>query len=382
MITPIQSNHKGIAYSYILKSLLRKSSREHRTSFDQHQPDCAVIAVIKDQGSYIHEFVHHYLYFGFKRILLLVNRTSDLTCSVLDAICKSHSEVSYFMIDWIDQIGHEGRIQSLGYAYGISLLREESYVQYVLLCDADEFWFPSDFKTPIHQYLQSLTPFGQLSICWANQFTHEDLFMPPFKNRHISTTRKVKSFLCIDCKIDAIMIHIHRIGPKLPHLDYSGATFKVDNSNRQLYRGNPSGHSSYILHRQQRSEKEYLALLLQGNPEVNSPNNLIISTPNNPRSLIRIKSNRQGYLDESTDVLPVHDDSINEYHQSLCQFIDRCCISDYIKTARLSMLDQVALFELVVQNDIAPSLSISKEDLQKLKKVLNGTYLLDHINNL
>ena len=47
-----------------------------------------VVAIAKDEGAYIAEWIFHHLYFGFDAIDIYVNRTTDNTCQNLNLKCN------------------------------------------------------------------------------------------------------------------------------------------------------------------------------------------------------------------------------------------------------------------------------------------------------
>ncbi|WP_110648470.1 glycosyltransferase family 2 protein [Salinicola peritrichatus] len=63
------------------------------------KPLFKICAVAKDEGPYLAEWVFHHLHFGFDRIHVYLNRTSDASAAVLDRIARNHFQVTYEYID-------------------------------------------------------------------------------------------------------------------------------------------------------------------------------------------------------------------------------------------------------------------------------------------
>ena len=63
------------------KGLLIKAGNNKKT-----MTNVALIAVAKDEDTYIHEWIHHHLYLGFSPIYIGVNRTSDKTFDIINPV--------------------------------------------------------------------------------------------------------------------------------------------------------------------------------------------------------------------------------------------------------------------------------------------------------
>jgi hypothetical protein len=361
-------------YAQTLRTILSYDRKAIKTESSKCG-NCAVIAVIKDQAAYVHEFIHHYLHFGFHKIVLLVNRTTDATVDIATQISHRYPQVICQSIDWIDALGLSGRIQSLGYAYGIWLLRQQAEVENVLLCDGDEFWFPSDFSSSISDFIQRYDAFDQLSFCWAKQISKEAAFRPPFENRSISLAPQIKSVLALDKPIRAPRIHTHLFRGTSIHLGPDGLPFNAEPERQERYAGDLGNHAAYVLHRMQRSETEYMALLAQGNPEGRGRNNVELSAEQTGTKAYMVKANRAGYLDESTGQLPPVDDAYRDYHRSLALFCEDCGINNQLNLAREGIKIQAYEIEKALESYLSKCQRPFGEEARKVLKVIRGTHL-------
>jgi len=321
--------------------------------------DVAVITVIKDESAYIHEWIHHYLYFGFKYIYLGVNRTTDKTTEILDTICSQYSNVKYFMMDWIDKDADQSGINPSMQRLSFSFLANEAFrkknVSHCLSVDADEFFYPTDFRQDISQFINSMPYNCRLSTHWACQEADDRAFSAPFENKKYYITPQVKTIMSRAAfdNLRKFTLHVPllKLGYKSPHIDASGKIFKKG-KHREISESNfNKDQKAFILHRMIRSETEYLALLLRKRPS----------------STLRVKDNRDGVIKRSNLLtLDVNDDNLNPYYRSLDDFIVDCDLGETLTDIRNEIV-----------NRSREILRITDEELLKYidvyYKVLRGT---------
>lgn len=286
------------------------------------------MAVAKDEAAYIHEFIHHYLYFGFSHIFIGVNRTSDNTTEVLEKIQAQHSNVYFYNIDWIDWARPNGtnineEIQFLAYASFIAKITNEfPEVQYCALLDIDEFWYPTGFQGTVDNWLQSTPYFDTASFYWACQFGDEAMFSKPFINKNARPRGQIKSFINLKSQrpLDRVRAHspLFKEHEQVVHIDACGNDFAPRQGLKAA--GRPTGDQpAYILHRMTRSEVEYVSNLRKGMLEADTP----------------IKTNRTGYWSTSDDHrLPLDPFLVKQYHDSLDRFTETCLIQEELRRAR------------------------------------------------
>ncbi|MDN2664383.1 glycosyltransferase family 2 protein [Psychromonas sp. 14N.309.X.WAT.B.A12] len=329
--------------------------------------DVAVIAVIKDESAYIHEWIHHYLYFGFKHIYLGINRTTDRTTEVLDLICSQYSNVKYFVMDWIDKDADKSGINPSMQRLSFSFLANEAFrdpnVSHCLSVDADEFFYPTDFKQDVSHFINSMPYNSRLSIHWACQEVDGRAFSAPFENKKYYTTPQVKTIMSREAfdNLRKFTLHVPllKISDKSRHIDASGNIFKKG-KHREISESNfNKDQKAFILHRMIRSETEYLALLLRKRPS----------------STLRVKDNRDGIIQRTKlFALEVNTEDLDAYYRSLDNFIVNCALTDTLTGIRNE----------IVSNS-QEILNISDEDLLKdvdvYYKVLKGTSVFPTLHN-
>ena len=163
----------------------------------------ALIAVAKDESAYIHEWIHHHLYFHFDYIYIGINRTSDKTEQLVQLISNGYPNVKFLPVDWIDQIsiGPTHEMQRATYAYLTQVASKESDPDYFMYLDIDEFWFSTRHDS-IADFILSKENFDIVSFHWLNQDAEREAFNPPFKDVFYSYNPHVTSMIS-KCDVQA-----------------------------------------------------------------------------------------------------------------------------------------------------------------------------------
>lgn len=331
---------------------------ENTQQFNNCQ-DVAVITVIKDEAAYIHEWVHHYQYFGFKHIYIAVNRTTDKTTEILDFICAKYENVKYFVTDWMDKDADKSGINPNMQRLSFSFLANEAFsnpnVSHCLSIDADEFFYPTCFKKDIKQFINSLPYHSRLSIHWACQEVDDIAFSAPFINKNYYTTPQVKTIISRDAfdimRKFTVHVPLLKVGNNVPHIDASGNIFKMGKHREVSAANYTAEQGAFILHRMVRSEYEYLALLLKKIPS----------------STKRVRDNREGIIRRGNLLtLDISHSDLDAYYDSLNHFINDCNIFNTLTNIRENII-----------NNAKEILNINDEELLKdidiYYKVLKGT---------
>lgn len=244
---------------------------------DNNKFKVKIVAIAKDEGAYIAEWVFHHLYFGFDAIDIYVNRTTDNTCSILDVIGKKYPQVNYIYVDWIDMLDKpvSARMQKIIYAQAHSEEKKKDEYTHILFIDIDEFWTPVNFKDSIHDCLDSLPPHSSISFQWFNIFGEKSEFgyLPKTINGFYSPL--VKSLCSTGAEIKEIALHIPRFhnNEKFKGSFFSDGSLFIQSKKHygHIKESDINLVRPYILlHRMFRSEIEYLSLLYRGNPEERS----------------------------------------------------------------------------------------------------------------
>jgi hypothetical protein len=316
-----------------------------------------IVAIAKDEGAYLAEWVYHHLHFGFHAIEVLINRTSDNSIRVIEQIRTKYSNVSYSILDWVDlcPVSTQRNIQYVAYALSLQNARTEGY-SHVLFLDIDELWTPADFETSISSYLSRFPDKASISFNWFCElgsntpFGRIDYNVTGFINEHIKTLISTYS------QVTQIKIHSPIFGKGSTHLLASGDPFIPRDSNGQFHHIKPSDlASAFIIHRMFRSEVEYLACLFRGNP--------------NERESVasRYKDNRHGFKTSSPQsrVFKIQPDIYQKYLSSFNDFVFNCSLRDEIITAESYVIKRA-------EHAIACASELSAQDPTVANKIFSG----------
>lgn len=332
-------------------------------SFDAPGPQapirCACVCAIKDEAPYIHEYVHHHLWFGFDPIIVILNRTSDASREILRKISAKHPQVLCFDCDWVDLMHPDcSLIQRVAYAYGLSYLRRHGLATHALLSDADEFWYTKDFQTKIDAWIRSIRngDFDQVSFPWHNQNAPEQRFEPPFRNPKVQASRTVKSIVRVSSPLVEPQPHHSRFAGPITHLDSRGVDFIKQAKPPFQFAGDPDDQAAYVLHRIQRSEDEYLISLVRGNPKDHKA----------------LKDNRTGYMDTASVDHGIDSQQLIRYWASLETMISECGITHDIMNAKEGKISEISAFEETVEGFLRNS-DQPEKTYKTLRQILSGT---------
>lgn len=284
-----------------------------------------LVAVAKDEGAYISEWIYHHLRFGFNNIEVYTNNITDNTNRILSEISKKHP-VKKICADFVfSSISNEYQSMIYGIAFEKAKLTGDDYVMFL---DIDEFWTPSDLSTSIQEYLAIHNTPDIMSFPWAMKIDLEE-FSPPFESKtHFRLTPRVKTILKTSVEITKMYPH-GVISPSsksiLPcgKLHARQGEYKLDMS--FVYSDLPS---AFINHRYCRSEMEYISMLGRGR----------IGEQNikNKAETDRFNSNRVGFMSatghEST--LTISNTILELYFKGYDDYLNSMEISQKILNAK------------------------------------------------
>ena len=320
-------------------------------------PKVKLVAIAKDEGAYLPEWVFHHLHFGFDSIDIYINRTNDNSMKILHKISSLHPNVHVYNADWIDMCHADvkKRIQTILYAKALAEVKINKEYTHILFLDIDEFWTPMDFESSIHKCITSLPEHATISFQWFNVIGQKIIFddIPSKFDGYLSPL--VKSVINTDSEFKTMRLHIPKINHKIEkkqNILSDGSDFISSQQHDQhLDKQFDKLKPYFIMHRMNRSEQEYLALLYKGNPEQQGV----------------IKLNRKGY-DARTGILStvlldknLHDRYLEEKDL-------------FIKSLDLDTeLEEARKFVLKMTNMTISQLSeIKISEYTKLKRVLSG----------
>ena len=296
---------------------------------------CDVITVAANEGPYIAEFIHHYLFQGFSSIYIgLNNDHAGATGPIVEAIRTHYPQVHLINTDREHQLGQ----QRGSYSRLYEVASRTSTASHCMVVDVDESWVAYPFSTTIQEFLAAHPRADVISSNWlhchgANPFDNPlDL-----SNTHLRLTEQFKSLFRYGIAVADLGAHVPWVlaEPEVRHTSSDGHTIQHTpvNGLRRLSKGGHqacihTANTGWVIHRHTRSELEYAI-------------KLVYSDANNQE--IPFKKGRKGYLrpkerQESrqlaTNLLGPSHQPPQAYLDSLEAFINRCGIGPMIETAR------------------------------------------------
>lgn len=283
-----------------------------------------LFAIAKDEAAYLSRWVHHHLYFGFDKIEIWLNNTTDNSVRLMDSIVEYNSAVSYEVADdFLNSCKKENKLfQVEAYRQAYAAAKEEGF-DYILFLDVDEYWVPKDFKTNIKEFLEKFEFFDSISFQWYFDYPDVDtaLFSYDIKeSNRVCQNRHVKSLLKVSENLLNVSIHNSVFENGVYHL-YDGGLFNQDDKKEQFSRSKVTKeyfeknrgkvNHCFVYHCAFRSQKEYVASLLRGRAHVKDDSVL--------------KVNRDGYLPEKLSdgpvdfIIPLND--LSSYYKSFFRFL-------------------------------------------------------------
>lgn len=310
-------------------------------------PTVGIVSIVKDESPYIADWVAHHVYFGVDNFHFMVNRTSDATVSIIRSLSNIYSSITYEFVDWIDYCHPkiQGSLQQISYSKAFSELNFD----YFLFLDLDEYWTPSDFQSSIKKNIVD-NNFPKVTYY---QWHCECGVSEEFKNFRVNNSYYLmllgKSLINKDAKIDMFRAHIPVTNEKV--LMSNGQPFKSKIKPPQFVHESVSGvRDCFVVHRMYRSELEYVARLMNGNPDSRK------TIKNNRKSGFKISAKEEFSFNIEPAVL-------NDYESF---------ISDFTKSSRSEILisKEVIYEKYNIFFKSIPSLYI--EDAELLKNSLGG----------
>ena len=336
---------------------------------------CDLICVASNEGPYIAEFIHHYLYQGFSDIFVgLNNDSSGLTEPILKAIATHYPQVHLINTDR----EHQRAQQRGSYCKLYQEATKSSHASHCMVADVDEFWVAYPFSTKIQGFLKAHEESHVVSSNWLHCHGGE-LFGNPLDlaNTHLRLTSQFKSLFKYGTAIADLGAHVPWVQerPSFNHTNSEGKRIEsVNRSFKGVVRLKKKGtlanigkaNTGWMVHRLIRSELEYVSKLLY--PDVSK-----IDIP--------FKENRNGFMtgEEGHDSRQLAHNIFGssglppkDYVNSLETFIQHCDISQALHQARATINEETILKRI----DIIPPKII--HDYRRIwRKTLRGTRFLE-----
>lgn len=334
--------------------LIRQRQQRYKTSNQQLAQrkrvvanNCDLICIASNEGPYIAEFIHHYLYQGFSDIFIgLNNDTSGLTGPIVEAIAAQYPQVHLLNTDQ----EHQRDGQRGCYCRLYQEAAKISTASHCMVADIDEFWVAYPFSNGINNFLKGNTKADVVSFNWLHCHGGESFGNPlDLANTKLRVTAQFKSLFRYGTAITDLGGHAPWVlaKPTILHTSSDGQKIasKAFNGVRRLKKGGIQAktdqpNTGWMIHRLIRSELEYVSKLLY-------PRNKDVSKMDAP-----FKTNRNGFITTKegiesrqlaynifgTSSMPPQD-----YINSLETYIQRCGISEALKQARSTISEEAIL---------------------------------------
>ena len=296
---------------------------------------CDVITVASNEGPYIAEFIHHYLFQGFSNLFIgLNNDSSGHTGRIVAAISQHYPQVHLINTD----PEHRDAQQRGSYCRLYDVASRTSTASHCMVVDVDETWVAYPFSSKISDVLAAHADADVVSSNWLHCHGGE-LFDNPLdlSNTRLRLTDQFKSLFRYGIAVTDLGAHVPWVlaEPEIRHTSSDGQLVlsKPANGLRRLRKRGiqasiNTANTGWVIHRHTRSELEYASKLLY--PDVN-------------KQAIPFKANRKGYVlpkesrssrQLATQLFGPEHQPPQAYRDSLERFIDRCGLRDLIAAAR------------------------------------------------
>ena len=316
--------------------------------------NCDVIAITGNEECYIAQFIHHYLYLGFKNIFIGINNCQDRTPTILKRITKIYPNIFIYNTDQPQRLHR----QSGSYAALISEASQHTESSHCLVVDIDEYWFSNKLNRSITSYLQKFDSFDLMFTNWLCTYgqKHQTCFTD-------LTTAKINLKKSQGKSLFNYAIPLHKLRAHVPDVESpEQAVFirsdgreiewmseqnkpkaslpqhlrEVNKSSRSLKK---SKNSAWILHQIVRSELEYSLRLFQ---------------PRVAKYPEPFKTNRHGWImpkenrEERIFFQSIFSDRSfhKRYNKSYEDFIDKCQLKKVLEKSFNRISDKQVIHQI------------------------------------
>ena len=312
-----------------------------------------LVAIAKNEGAYLAEWIHHHLYFKFDSIDIYINNTDDDTMELALKLSKLKT-VRFLDGDKYFKSNIDAP-QITIYKKAFSKARRLLY-SHVVFLDIDEFWCSTDFNSTIKDSL-SETHADVVAYEWVNKIEDRKMFERPFQPYIVGKRAlQVKVVVSTDVIIKDMNPHNITRGD-YAYLLADGRKFeKACNNFSRVDKQELSKpiKKYYILHRINRSQKEYVASLSRGRP---------LSFKKTTSSF---KSNRNGFGKGIENAyITIDSIKLSIYEEDLVKFISRYNLESVIISCQHFICETFAATLINIRK-------ANKEEWDVLEKVLVG----------
>jgi len=300
-----------------------------------------LIAIAKDEGAYLAEWIYHHLRLGIQEIDVYLNGITDNSFELMRCICSKHKNVNFYHADVLMGISLRAKrsFQHTVYRYAWETEKKAKRFSHIAFLDIDEYFVARNFKDDINDFISTVEDFDILSNLWysdlpTNEAPFSRFFVPSLKLQKMSV---LKSIGRLNSKLGNPMIHNFTRVARKPEglvsilsdgskIQYSGRGKRL--SRQDSFRCQGTVEPWFVFHRIFRSHDEYCASLMRGRRHRSN------DAP--------IKDNRFGYIPTTKSFRKIGDSfeftiekkRCIQYQRGFDRFVDQCNLYDEIEAGQ------------------------------------------------
>ena len=316
-----------------------------------------LVAVAKNESAYLLEWIFHHLYMGFSEIDIYYNGCNDNTLDLIPLL-------NDFPINFINA---DDIFSALTVAPQVDIYRqsfrlsENRKFDALMFLDIDEFWVPTNFEDKIADVCNRIGKYETISFQWKNKLERNNPYAPALeKTINVEAAKQIKTLYRSYLK--PVHMNPHNVMDNgLNQKFEDGQILSTINAQRSQCSIRDSAKNAFILHRKDRSEFEYIAMLLRGRP---------INTKSDQNEL-SLKGNRHGFkLSYNSKALTFDSGGFTQYRDYMDAILNRSAFNSFRKDAKLQVDMRYSLVLEIISK-------ASDKDTALLDKLLTNVTLPD-----
>ncbi|MEM0912715.1 MAG: glycosyltransferase family 2 protein [Pseudomonadota bacterium] len=342
---------KNLGQDQLSKWFVKNRIKIDRKTHNYLPPRIKLVSVAKNEASYLPEWIYHHLFFGFDDIEIHYNGCTDNTKALTEII----KEDSVNFINADDVFSQSKTAPQLNiYRQALKNAKRDGYSA-VMFMDIDEFWVPVDFSDSIKTIYKKHLPYDSLSFQWVNKREGTSPFGPAVESS-FSGEPSAQLKTLYQTYVNPIKINPHNSNDAYLHQKFEDGT-ELKTTNDQASRAQVCSEyqSAFILHRKNRTAKEYIAMLSRGRPVGSNHKSYHSMFKDNRNGMLPVRKSMDFNFKSSEY------DEYSDYIQTQLNTIPRT----YYEEARQQVMER---YRQVIQ-DIKDA---PKKEYKLLKKLLQG----------
>ncbi|MDO6569271.1 glycosyltransferase family 2 protein [Alteromonas sp. 1_MG-2023] len=361
LIMGIKHNLLVSSYYKVRKQLLHFSRliefKVNRTLAPKKVKSVKLVAVAKNESAYLLEWIFHHLYMGFSEIDIYYNGCSDNTLDLIPLL--KDFPVNFINAD--DTFDASTTTPQVDIYRQCFRLRENRKFDALMFLDIDEFWVPNNFEDKISDVCNRVGEFESVSFQWKNKLERNNPFAPALeKTINVEAAKQIKTLYRAYLKPTRMNPH-NVLDNELNQKYEDGKTLETVNDQHSQCQLSDSSTNAFILHRKDRSEFEYIAMLLRGRP---------INTRASQEEFA-LKGNRHGFkLSYDSKTLTFNSAAFLHYRNYMETILNSSAFNSFQKDAKLQVDMRYSLVLEVISK-------ASERDTVLLDKLLTNITLPD-----